>query len=135
MSFSLLKAWVDIKVFIDYDEMLNFLIEHGTPKDKLPDNRKGAGSCIASLIASKKIIVIWIDAQWSSGLYIQATVAHEGFHALQRIWGTMGVRNPINEEIQAQALTSVYIEIAKQLKELGVDFNKPKPDFPSPEKD
>jgi hypothetical protein len=133
MGFPLIKTWLDIKVFIDYDAMRSFMLEHGVPEKKLPNNRTVAGSVFSftELTTKHKLLIVWIDAQWSSGLYIQATVAHEAIHALERIFETLGVRGKVNEEIHAQCHTSVYLEIARQLKDMGVDFNKPKPEhFP-----
>jgi hypothetical protein len=133
MSFALLTSFIDIKVFIDYDKLRDFLLEKGLPKERLPNNRKVAGTTFFyhSVPALKKTIVVWIDAEWSSGLYIQATIAHETVHVLKRITKSLEFEEPIQEEVYAQITTSVYLIIANQMKDLGVDFNRPKPEsFP-----
>lgn len=133
MSFALLTSFLDVKVFIDYDNMNAFFLEQGLPKERLPSNRQAAGTTFlySSVPKLKKTIVVWIDAKYSSGLYIQATIAHETIHVLRKISDSLEFKEPLPEEVYAQCLTSVYLVIANQLKELGVDFNKPKPDLSS----
>jgi hypothetical protein len=124
MSFTLIPSNSSVVVFTDIEKMRKHMEEKGSTH--IP-SKSIAGKSGLTVTTGTSTILVWVRVQEkdSDGRLLQKTIAHESVHVVRAIQKRLGMKQPLDEEVDAYMIGQVYHEICIQLLGLGCNPSRP----------